>query len=529
MHRILRKYGVPLVIVPGVLLVVSLSTITLAPVTTAPSHSGSRVATLTDYDQSITAQDATFSVVENGTLNEPAQTLQIGATDTDTNATCCTVTADPTAPGTSGTVTFDANGDGGFSYSPDSGFTGTDTFGFILTDTDGNTAGGTVTIDVNPVTVTASDASYVTAQGTEFFPPEGTLQINDSDDNPDSGASCCTAMLTAAPSNGTVTVNASGSFAYTPASGFSGTDTFQYSLSDSDGNVSAPADVTITVGSSVEATKTAIVYDYPPVASASVPVTFAAEVTTEDHGPAPTGIITFAWYKPEDKAGQGPLTGTIGTAPLSAGRGTLTTQPGDLPAGVDGSITITAIYSGDSSNASSAGAIFYLLQRTCDEGQWTPVSNGIPVVTSPGNTKDYYIGQSNGWFSVYVSGTAKFTGYIKTNGLILYLSSTRDKSADHFLIKGKNAFAYSITDKGHVYGFSFYPGCASRISFHLDINGAKAPTSVIFLGNPPTNATKNPVVLTRFELRAPPSSFEGECSNGHYSQRRRHPRRSTAA
>jgi VCBS repeat-containing protein len=406
-HRILRKYGVPLLIVPGLLLGVSLSAITLAPVTTAPSHSDSRFATLTDDDQLMAPQNA-----------------------------------------------------------------------------------------VNPVTVTASDASYVTAQDTELLLPEGTLQINDSDDNPDSGVSCCSATLTAAPSNGAVTVDANGSFTYTPASGFSGSDAFQYSLTDSDGNVSAPADVTITVGSGVQATNTAIVYAYPPAASASVPVTFTAQVTTEGRGPAPTGTITFTWYN-SGNAGGGPVTGTIGTAPLSSGSATLTTQPGDLPAGVDASIRITAIYSGDSFNASSAGGIFYDLQRTCDEGQWPAISNGIPNVPSPAETEGYYIGQVNGWFSVSVSGTAKYTGYIETNGQFLYLTSTKSKSADHLSLRGKHGVTYSISDKGHLLGFEFYAACASKISFHLDINGAKAPTNLIFLGNPMTNATKNPVVLTR--------------------------------
>src|SRR5262249_48389474 len=48
------------------------------------------------------------------------------------------------------------------------------------------------------------------------------------------------------PSSGTLTLNADGTFTYTPAAGFSGTDTFTYRASDG-GAVSGEATVTITV------------------------------------------------------------------------------------------------------------------------------------------------------------------------------------------------------------------------------------------------------------------------------------------
>jgi hypothetical protein len=177
----------------------------------------------------------------------------------------------------------------------------------------------------------------------------------------------------------------------------------------------------------------------------------------------------------------------------------ITTKNGDLEAGVvDGSVKITATYTGD--YASSAAAKIYYVQATCDEGQWPAVSNGIPNVTSTGTPEGYYIGQSNGWFTVYVSNqppTVTFQGFIKTNGLILYLSPTKDKKADHFTVKGPNIVQYSIKDKGHLDGFTFYAGCGSQISFNLKINNAPAPLNMIFLGNPTSNATANPVVFKR--------------------------------
>jgi hypothetical protein len=69
----------------------------------------------------------------------------------------------------------------------------------------------------------------------------GLLQ---NDDDPDGDA--LTAVLDTGPANGTVTVNADGSFTYTPATDFSGTDSFTYVASD--GSLeSDPATVTVTV------------------------------------------------------------------------------------------------------------------------------------------------------------------------------------------------------------------------------------------------------------------------------------------
>ena len=55
-----------------------------------------------------------------------------------------------------------------------------------------------------------------------------------------------TATLDAGPANGTVTLAANGSFTYTPAANFSGTDSFTYTASDGTA-VSNVATVTITV------------------------------------------------------------------------------------------------------------------------------------------------------------------------------------------------------------------------------------------------------------------------------------------
>lgn len=56
-----------------------------------------------------------------------------------------------------------------------------------------------------------------------------------------------TAILVTGPSNGTLTLNADGSFTYTPSSGFEGTDSFTYQAADPRPYYSNTATVTITV------------------------------------------------------------------------------------------------------------------------------------------------------------------------------------------------------------------------------------------------------------------------------------------
>src|SRR5207247_5315462 len=57
-----------------------------------------------------------------------------------------------------------------------------------------------------------------------------------------------TAALVSGPSHGTLTLNADGSFTYTPASNYNGSDSFTYKASDGSAN-SATATVSLTVRS----------------------------------------------------------------------------------------------------------------------------------------------------------------------------------------------------------------------------------------------------------------------------------------
>jgi hypothetical protein len=99
--------------------------------------------------------------------------------------------------------------------------------------------------DVGTVTAQNQGPWAVSSNGRTL--PSGTLQVGSSDTDPNPSVVCCTAALAAAPSHGSAVVNADGSFTYTPSTGFAGKDSFTYTLTDSDGNVSGPAMVNMTV------------------------------------------------------------------------------------------------------------------------------------------------------------------------------------------------------------------------------------------------------------------------------------------
>lgn len=141
--------------------------------------------------------------------------------------------------------TLVASPNGAFTYAPALNYNGPDSFTYRVSDggrTDSNVV--TVNLTVNPVNdapVSVADAFTANQDKVLNVVALGVL-INDSDVDPNP----LTAVLGTAPVNGRVTLNADGSFSYTPNAGFVGTDSFTYRASDGL-LLSAPATVTITV------------------------------------------------------------------------------------------------------------------------------------------------------------------------------------------------------------------------------------------------------------------------------------------
>ena len=170
------------------------------------------------------------------TVSPNPVTINLLANDTDANGDTPSVTAN-TAP-TNGTVTRTG---GSATYTPAAGFSGSDSFGYTLSDGNGGTATGTMTVSVAPPPNVAPVAGADSASTVSPNPVTINLLANDTDANGD------TLSVTAntAPANGTVT-RTGGSATYTPAAGFSGTNSFTYTLSDGKGGT-ATGTVTVSV------------------------------------------------------------------------------------------------------------------------------------------------------------------------------------------------------------------------------------------------------------------------------------------
>ncbi|MDY6989262.1 MAG: cadherin-like domain-containing protein [Thermodesulfobacteriota bacterium] len=175
-------------------------------------------------------------------------------TSVDVNVTANDTDADGTIDGATVSIVTDAsngttynNGDGTVTYTPDPGFTGSDAFTYTVQDNEGAVSNeATVTVQVTPESQNqvpiANDDGAATSEDT---PVDVNVIANDTDaDGTIDGTSV--SIVTDAQ-DGTTFDNGDGTVTYTPAPGFTGTDTFTYTVNDNDGAVSNEATVTVEV------------------------------------------------------------------------------------------------------------------------------------------------------------------------------------------------------------------------------------------------------------------------------------------
>jgi len=187
-------------------------------------------------------QDKAFETAEDTLLVVPVEeSLLIN----DMDPQSLPLTADLVSDAGHGVVTI--NPDGSFSYLPDLDFFGEDSFTYRAFNGTEYSNIITITITVLPVndSPVAVDDLYETDQDVALVVPVPGVLDNDSDPDP---SDMFTVLLMTPTQHGTVVLQADGSFTYTPAPGFSGTDTFTYALiSLVRGGYADTATVTITV------------------------------------------------------------------------------------------------------------------------------------------------------------------------------------------------------------------------------------------------------------------------------------------
>ena len=213
--------------------------------------------------------------------------------DTDPNGLSLTVSqfvigGTTYAAGNTATITnvgtLVVNSNGTYTYTPAANYNGpVPTVTYTITNGT-NTATAELSITVTPVDDipdAVDDGAYTTAEDVAYT---GTVAGNDVL----SGDGGNVWSLVTAPSNGTVVIELDGKFTYTPASNYTGADSFVYKLCDADGDCDN-ATVSFTV-SSVNDTPLAV-DDYIPTQE-DTPVTIS--VLTNDNfggdGPSATAI-----------------------------------------------------------------------------------------------------------------------------------------------------------------------------------------------------------------------------------------------
>ncbi|MBN4066246.1 tandem-95 repeat protein [Ahrensia sp. AH-315-G08] len=273
------------------------------------------VITITGTNDDPVASNVSFTVTENdaavtGNVLTGAYSAggnSGGATDVDGDSLTVTnlvnnstnvnapavILGTPTTFAVGGAASYQLNSDGSYAFDPSTGFDNLAageqrTFSVTQTISDPNggsdTATTTLTVTgVNDAPVAAAEAGSTTSA----VQTSGQLDATDVD----IGTGSLAYSLAIGPASGTATVSNTGIYTYTSNVGFSGTDTFTYSVSD--GALSDTETVSITVA--------------PPAGTIANDDTFEIDATSTLNsvgtGLVPDGYGGFAWNSSQPAAG----------------------------------------------------------------------------------------------------------------------------------------------------------------------------------------------------------------------------------
>lgn len=196
-----------------------------------------------------------------GALSSVAQTINVKANDTDPEnpvlGATYTVTI-VTAP-QNGTASVD--GSGNIIYAPDNGFTGNDTLYYLITEP--APACGTPFRDTAMVVIVVINRPPTPGDDTKDGPPCHAITVNLLTNDTDPEGNTLTVTNISAlnpPAAGTLTNNNDGTVTFTPATGFTGTVTFTYTVTDNGvpPQTSGPATVTINISNPVNTPPVAV-------------------------------------------------------------------------------------------------------------------------------------------------------------------------------------------------------------------------------------------------------------------------------
>lgn len=303
------------------------------------------------------------------------------------------LTAEKVSDPSQGTVVLDANGT--FTYTAGPSPSVSDSFTYRLYDGTAYSAVATVTILFNQPPVALNDA-YTVAEDVPFSASTGVLS-NDTDAEGDP----LTAVLQTGAAHGAVTLNADGTFLYTPEADYAGTDAFTYRANDGSSS-SNVATVTLTVTGSNDAPRllgtesAALAYAENAPATPITATTTVSDVDSADFAGGTLTVDLSAGATSADRlaiADGGSIT-VLGADVSYAGTtiGTFTGGTGTTPLVVtlDADATPTAVealvraitYANVSDAPATAARTARFVLTDGDGGTSAPATRGIAVTAS---------------------------------------------------------------------------------------------------------------------------------------------------
>ncbi len=342
----------------------------------------------------VTVTQLPVANTDNGTTTVGAPvTIDVLANDTDPNPNAGPLTIQSVANGTSGTT---ALVNGKVVYTPNAGFTGSDSFTYVALASEGGTATGAVHVTVSSLP-TAADDSASTPSGSPV-----TIDVLAND----SGPGTLSVQSADNGTNGTTAI-VNNKVVYTPGAGFTGSDSFHYTMQAGSGTASATVTVTVT----------------------KLPLATADTASTPKGSPVTIDVLG---NDSDPNANPGPLTlqsvasGTNGTAAIVNGKVVYTPNTG-----FTGSDHFTYVVAASAGGTATGNVDVTVTQLPVAVNDIASTAPGVPVpviVDVLANDSD----PGGGTLSLQTVGTAGHGTTALVNGQVKYTPAPGFIGSDHF-------------------------------------------------------------------------------------------------
>ncbi len=192
------------------------------------------------YNRSPVAADDAVATSEKNSLP-----IDVAANDTDPDRTDVLTVIGIDTANTIGTVID--NGDGTFRYDPGGRFghlaageTATDTFAYTISDGSSGTDTATVTVTVNPIDDPGNDTPVAVEPITTYYGIEADINVLGNNYDIETPDADLTYTVVTDPDHGWLRMNDIGLFEYEPHAEDTGTDSFQYTVTDRGADADTP-------------------------------------------------------------------------------------------------------------------------------------------------------------------------------------------------------------------------------------------------------------------------------------------------